>query len=141
MLSRKRVVLLGLFDGMGGDAVKNGTIYTWPCAFVLVLALVTYSNSSIALGSAEERAACTPDVFRLCSSEIPNVTKIIACLKEKKASLSPGCRTAFNPPPTETASRTRSIGNSAGDWCNFRGVARDPGQQDWLKWCGSAAHN
>jgi hypothetical protein len=119
--------------------VKKGTIYTWPCAFVLVLGLVSYSTSSIALGSASERAACTPDVFRLCSSEIPNVTKIIACLKEKKASLSPGCRTAFNPPPTETASRTRSMGTSAGDWCDFRGVARDPAQQDWLKWCGSTA--
>jgi len=119
--------------------VKKGTTYTWPCAFVLVLGLVSYSTSSIALGSASERAACTPDVFRLCSSEIPNVTKIIACLKEKKASLSPGCRIAFNPPPTETASRNRTMGTSDSDWCDFRGVARDPGQQDWLKWCGSTA--
>jgi hypothetical protein len=124
---------------MGGDAVKNGTIYTWPCAFVLALALVSYSTSSIALGSAEDRAACTPDVFRLCGSEIPNVTKIIACLKAKKAELSPGCKTAFNPPAaTTTASRTRSMDSSASSWCDFHGVARDPGQQDWLKWCGSA---
>jgi len=57
-----------------------------------------FPNGSFALGTDEQRAACTPDVFRLCSSEIPNVDRIIVCMTVKKASLSPACRAAvFNP--------------------------------------------
>jgi hypothetical protein len=109
-------------------------------AFTLAFDL-TYSTSIMAMGTAEERAACTPDVFRLCSSEIPNVEKIVACLQKSKQKLSPGCRVVFNQPQT-TKSATRSLSNdNSGDWCGFRGVATDPGQQDWRKWCGSAAHD
>jgi hypothetical protein len=39
----------------------------------VALTLATWSTSSFAIGTAEQRAACTPDVFRLCSSEIPNI--------------------------------------------------------------------
>jgi hypothetical protein len=44
----------------------------------------------------QQRLACTPDVFRLCSSQIPHVGEIIACMLAKKASLSPGCRAVFD---------------------------------------------
>jgi hypothetical protein len=47
-------------------------------------------------GSDDAQAACTPDVFRLCSAEIPSETRIVACLKQKKAKLSPGCRKIFS---------------------------------------------
>ncbi len=47
-------------------------------------------------GSADEQSACTPDVFRLCSAEIPSETRIVSCLKHKKAKLSPGCRKVFS---------------------------------------------
>ena len=117
---------------------------TLPLTVAIVLTAGTFATSVFALGTADERAACTPDVFRLCSSEIPSVSAIIACLKKEKAKLSPACRAAFNPPAgsTTTASRTRSMDASAtSQWCDFRGVARDPGQQDWLKWCGKAARN
>jgi len=46
--------------------------------------------------TASERAACTPDVFRLCSSEIPNVDRIIACMVSKKSSLSAPCKSVFD---------------------------------------------
>ncbi len=73
---------------------------------VIALALCTVATASYALGTAEQRAACTPDVFRLCSSEIPNVDGIIACMKAKKASLSPGCRAVFDDTAsTKTAKR------------------------------------
>lgn len=62
------------------------------------LALSCFATASFALGTSEERAACTPDVFRLCSSEIPNVTNIIACMKAKKSSLSPACRAVMDKP-------------------------------------------
>jgi hypothetical protein len=118
--------------------MKRAAIFTG--ALFLVFGLVSYSTLSNALGTAEERAACTPDVFRLCSSDIPNVDKIIACMKAKKSQLSPACRTAFNPQEkTNTASKTRSMGTTVSAWCDFKGVSHEPGQQDWINWCGSAA--
>jgi hypothetical protein len=122
--------------------MKRSALFTLSGAFVLALGLVSYSTSSFALGTADERAACTPDVFRLCSSEIPNVTKIIACMKAKKSQLSPKCRAAFNAPKTTTVSakeHTRSLASDATIWCDFHGVAHNPEQQNWLKWCGDSA--
>jgi hypothetical protein len=74
-------------------------------SLAIALALCTVTTASYALGTAEQRAACTPDVFRLCSSEIPNVSGIIACMKAKKSSLSAACRAVFDDKvPTKTAS-------------------------------------
>ncbi len=42
--------------------------------------------------TAEERQACTPDVFRLCSTRIPDADAITACLRAKFTSLSEQCR-------------------------------------------------
>jgi hypothetical protein len=47
-------------------------------------------------GTPEQRRACTPDVYRLCAGEIPNVRAITACLRRNKASLSDACRAAFD---------------------------------------------
>jgi hypothetical protein len=46
-------------------------------------------------GTPEQRKACTPDVYRLCAGEIPNVRAITACLRRQKASLSPACAALF----------------------------------------------
>ena len=46
-------------------------------------------------GTPEQRKACTPDVYRLCAGEIPNVRAITACLRRQKASLSPACAAVF----------------------------------------------
>ncbi len=43
----------------------------------------------------EQREACTPDAFRLCSSAIPDVARVTACMEAKKASLSAPCRAVF----------------------------------------------
>jgi hypothetical protein len=48
------------------------------------------STSSFAF-SAEAQQMCTGDAFRLCSSEIPNVPRITACMVRQRASLSAGC--------------------------------------------------
>jgi hypothetical protein len=45
--------------------------------------------------TAEQRAACTPDAFRLCASEIPNVPAIAACMRKNRASLSSACKAVF----------------------------------------------
>jgi hypothetical protein len=106
---------------------------------VIGLAVTLGSTASFALGSDSQRAACTPDVFRLCSSEIPNVDRIVACLKKEKPNLSAGCQAVFN--TTEEKSATRSIATPALEWCTFNSHVIDPGETDWFKWCGTAAGN
>jgi hypothetical protein len=82
-------------------------------ATAFFLALASYATPSAAdpsrTASAEERAACTPDVFRLCASEIPNVTRIIGCMKRNRPKLSPKCAAVFNVRAgKETATRSIS---------------------------------
>ena len=52
-------------------------------------------GSAFAVGTPEQRKACTPDVYRLCAGEIPNVRAITTCLRRQKASLSEACRAVF----------------------------------------------
>lgn len=53
--------------------------------------------------SESDRAACAPDVFRLCSSDIPNVERIIACMKANRTNLSPACKAVFDAKLVERA--------------------------------------
>jgi hypothetical protein len=48
--------------------------------------------------TAEQQELCTPDAFRLCSSEIPDVDRVTACMVQHKAELSPGCKSVFAAP-------------------------------------------
>jgi hypothetical protein len=43
-------------------------------------------------GTWEQQMACTPDVWRLCGAAIPDVDRIVACLRQNTPSLSDGCR-------------------------------------------------
>lgn len=64
-------------------------------ALGLLLGIVT-SNAALAdLATPEQKKACTPDVYRLCAGEIPNVRAITACLRRQKANLSDACRAVF----------------------------------------------
>lgn len=74
----------------------------------LVLAVATFATPGLA-ATAEERRACTPDVFRLCSSEIPSVEKIVACMKRERPKLSPACAKVFNPDGQGRTAATRSV--------------------------------
>lgn len=46
-------------------------------------------------GTMEQQMACTPDVFRLCGSQIPDEDRIVACLKRNVPLLSGRCRAVF----------------------------------------------
>jgi hypothetical protein len=72
------------------------TLCKMTCLMVVGLALSAFASTSFAVGTAEQRAACAPDAFRLCSAEIPNVDRIIACMTVKRSSLSPACRSVFD---------------------------------------------
>ena len=53
------------------------------------------TGSASALGTPEQRKACTPDVYRLCAGDIPTARAITACLRRQKASLSETCKAVF----------------------------------------------
>lgn len=46
--------------------------------------------------NSEQQRLCSSDAMRLCSSEIPNVEQVTACMRKQKASLSDGCKAVFD---------------------------------------------
>jgi hypothetical protein len=61
----------------------------------LVISFSTVSTSGYAF-SPEAQQMCTGDAFRLCSSEIPDIPRITACMIKNRASLSSGCRNVMD---------------------------------------------
>lgn len=60
-----------------------------------LLALSASHSASASLATPEQHKACTPDVYRLCPGEIPNVRAITSCLRRQEASLSEACKAVF----------------------------------------------
>ena len=60
------------------------------------LSLSTLSTTASFAYTAEAQQMCTGDAFRLCSSEIPDISKITACMIKHRAQLSPGCRAVMD---------------------------------------------
>src|SRR5712691_6473699 len=93
-------IVLGLAIAIGGVAALTGA----------------YAQDNRG-GTMEQQVACTPDVWRLCSAEIPDVDRIVACLKGNTAQLSAPCRAVFasdnDSPPQQTA-RARGRVNRPG---------------------------
>ena len=120
-------------------SIGNGSRFKMASVAALAIAATSYIGLNAARGeaSAEDRQACTPDVFRLCSSEIPNVDRIVACLQKEKPRLSAGCRAVFNREAANTKSATRSIVPGGSSWCDFSKSRLAPGQKDWQSWCSS----
>jgi len=51
----------------------------------------------------EQQQLCSGDAMRLCSSEIPDVDRVTACMIAKQSQLSAGCKSVFRkvePQPT-----------------------------------------
>ncbi|HXN70814.1 MAG TPA: hypothetical protein VN926_24535 [Bradyrhizobium sp.] len=46
-------------------------------------------------GTFEQQLACTPDVWRFCGDQIPDVNRIVACLRQNTSQLSGACRSVF----------------------------------------------
>ena len=47
-------------------------------------------------GTLDQQIACTPDVWRLCSDQIPDVNRIVGCLRQNTPQLSAPCRAVFD---------------------------------------------
>jgi hypothetical protein len=65
-------------------------------ATAVLATLLASSSAGFAQGTPEQRAACMGDVFKFCSSEIPSVAKVTACMKANGAKLSPACKATAN---------------------------------------------
>ena len=55
--------------------------------------------------SAEAQQMCTGDAFRLCSTVIPNIPKVTACMIKHRSDLSAGCRAVMDKDLAKGASR------------------------------------
>lgn len=71
--------------------VRTGTISQIATTLAVAISLSALASPSFAF-TAEAQRQCTGDAFRLCSSEIPNVSRITACMARNRSSLSSGCR-------------------------------------------------
>ena len=72
------------------------TIRKISLALALTASFSAFSSSASFAFSAEAQQQCTGDAFRLCSSEIPNIPKITACMIKHRSDLSAGCRTVMD---------------------------------------------
>jgi hypothetical protein len=84
----------GLTKGPNDDFIFTKDIQAG-LTVALVVGLCAASTSSFAF-SPEAQQMCTGDAFRLCSSAIPNVSAVTACMLKQRASLSAGCRTVMD---------------------------------------------
>ena len=57
--------------------------------------IIAPASSQEYRGTWEQQMACTPDVWRLCGDQIPDVSRIVACLRQNTPQLSSGCRAVF----------------------------------------------
>ena len=73
---------------------------------VSVAAISAVTSSTSFDFSAEAQQMCTGDAFRLCSSEIPNIPAVTACMIKNRSSLSSGCRAVLD---KEVAKRSGKI--------------------------------
>jgi len=80
-------------------------------AACVVACLALWPSASRAFTEEDQQRLCTPDVFRLCSSEIPNRERIIACMTRQRASLSPGCRSVFGKPAQSASTNSDRYNN------------------------------
>ena len=76
-------------------------------AMLLVLFCATTAFAQEDRGTPEQRAACAPDAFRLCSSYIPDPTGVEHCLRQNKSDLSEACRSVFEQSAGPVAGRVK----------------------------------
>ena len=70
-------------------------------AALSLIVLIMGQNGALAQGTPqgtpEQQAACQPDVMRLCGNFIPDVDRIVACLKYNEPNLNPACHDVMFP--------------------------------------------
>jgi hypothetical protein len=73
-------------------ALRTKTLRQAGVALALAVSFAALSSGPSFAFSPEAQQMCTGDAFRLCSSEIPDIPAITACMFKHRAQLSTGCR-------------------------------------------------
>jgi hypothetical protein len=76
-------------------------------AVLAALLCATTASAQQNRGTPEQRAACAPDAFRLCSSYILDPIGVEQCLRQNKSDLSDACRLVFEQSAGPLASRSK----------------------------------
>lgn len=80
------------------------------CKLLVATALTFGMLTTVSLAhTPEQEQMCAGDAMRLCSSEIPDVDRITACMVRQRASLSDGCKAVFR---KETPASTTAVSYS-----------------------------
>ena len=79
-----------------GDAFFMTRYRTIASLFAITATAFTLQTSPTLAFSPEAQQMCSDDAMRLCSSEIPDIPRITACMVRKKAQVSPGCRAVMD---------------------------------------------
>jgi len=77
-------------------AALTKTIRNASIALAFAASFSALSSTAGFAFSAEAQQMCTSDAFRLCSSEIPNVSKITVCMMKHRSELSSGGRSVMD---------------------------------------------
>ncbi|WP_333615337.1 hypothetical protein [Enterovirga sp.] len=87
----------------------------------------------------QQRRACTPDALRLCAHEIPNLARIIQCLRDNKPNLSAECRYMFDVAEKRQPAARRSLSRAEDGrvWCT-PAIPGEPPSDVWSAWCAEA---
>jgi hypothetical protein len=85
----------------------NRVVLSLAMSAVFGIAGLSLAASDEYRGTFEQQLACTPDVWRFCGDQIPDVNRIVACLRQNTSQLSGGCRAVFEsndsvPDPQQT---------------------------------------
>jgi hypothetical protein len=64
------------------------------------LIVLTLGGGEVLAQATMTQNACRPDVFRLCGSDIPDVGRIVACLRGNESRLSEACHQVMFAEPT-----------------------------------------
>jgi hypothetical protein len=82
-------------------AVARGLKFSLKLAAALSLSMVSSAGNAY---TPEQQQLCSNDAIRLCSSDIPDVDRITACMARQRNLLSPACKAFF---PADEAKKTK----------------------------------
>ena len=89
------------------SALRHGKLLA---ATAFTLGLLTSASYAY---TDEQQQMCTGDAMRLCSSEIPDVDRVTACMVRQRALLSDGCKAVFHYVPPAAAAQPASYTTAA----------------------------
>jgi hypothetical protein len=75
------------------STIRNGQLLI---ATTLALGMMTSVSQAY---TQEQQQLCTGDAMRLCGDAIPDVDRVTACMIQKRAALSDGCKAVFRYEP------------------------------------------